>query len=114
MEEKILDSIKKMLGITETEKNFDNALLNYINSSMTTVFQIGYNSNKNLVIDATTKWVVLGESVYITNQIKTYIYLKVKLLFDPPANATLVEAINNQIKEHEWRLEELTYNVAEE
>lgn len=99
----ILLSIKKLLGITETETHFDIDVIIYINTALSILNQIGIGKELSIVDDS-TKWVdfLVDEKFY--EMAKTYVYMKVKLIFDPPASATLVEALKDSINELEWRL----------
>lgn len=102
--ESILDTIKKMLGIEIDYTHFDLDIITSINSVFMNLQQIGVGPKDGYHIqDSTNKW-----EEYTTAKdleaIKTFIYLKVRLIFDPPANAFLVDAIERQLKELEWRL----------
>ena len=102
--ESILDTIKKMLGIESDYTHFDIDIITNINTAFLNLQQIGVGPKSGFSItDNTTKW-----SDYISGEkleaVKTYIYLKVRLLFDPPTNAFLVDAMERQIREIEWRL----------
>ena len=59
------------------------------------------------IADATPTWDAFIGGQRPLNAVKTYVYLRVRLLFDPPGTSYLVDALNNQIKEHEWRLNQL-------
>ena len=102
--ESILDTIKKMLGIESDYTHFDIDIITNINTAFLNLQQIGVGPNSGFSItDNTTKW-----NDYISEEnleaVKTYVYLKVRLLFDPPTNAFLVDAMERQIMEIEWRL----------
>ena len=103
--ESILTSIKKMLGIGEEYAHFDADIIFHINSALMTLNQLGVGPADGFFVstDEQTWEDFLGESKKL-EAVKSYIYLRVKLLFDPPANGTLVEAMNKQIAEFEWRL----------
>lgn len=103
--ESILTSIKKMLGIGEEYAHFDADIIFHINSALMTLNQLGVGPADGFFVstDEQTWEDYLGESKKL-EAVKSYIYLRVKLLFDPPANGTLVEAMNTQIAEFEWRL----------
>lgn len=103
--ESILTSIKKMLGIGEEYAHFDADIIFHINSALMTLNQLGVGPADGFFVttDEQTWEGFLGESKKL-EAVKSYIYLRVKLLFDPPANGTLVESINKQIAEFEWRL----------
>lgn len=103
--ESVLTSIKKLLGIKEEYTNFDTDILININSVFLTLNQLGIGPTTGLeIVGKDDTWnSILGERKDLIG-IKTYIFLKVKLLFDPPQTGYLVESINNQCKELEWRL----------
>lgn len=101
----ILTSIKKLLGITEEYEHFDKDIVLYINTVFPILTQLGVGPKEGFTItDESTTWKeYLGDDKRF-EFIKTYIYLKVRLLFDPPASGTIVESINQTIKEIEWRI----------
>lgn len=101
----ILTSIKKLLGIDENYEHFDQDIIMHINSVFMVLQQLGVGADSYSIEDKTATWSdYLGESGIANYQaVKTYIYLKVRLVFDPPTSSYVVEAINNQIKELEWR-----------
>lgn len=103
--ESILTSIKKMLGIVEEYEHFDADLIIHINSVMAILTQIGVGPSKGFSIkDATATWSdFVGEEPRI-EFIKSYVYLKVKLLFDPSLNSGVTEATDRMISELEWRI----------
>ena len=102
--ESILTSIKKLLGITEECSDFDSDIIIHINSVFAALPQICPLCPKNFTIgDSTATWSdYLGDKDWI-GFIRTYVYLKVRLLFDPPTGAVL-EAVKQAIAEFEWRL----------
>lgn len=103
--ESILTSIKKLLGITEEYTHFDPDIIMHINSVFMILSQLGVGPSEGFRIeDDSTTW-----DEYITAEdnldaVKTYMHLKVKLLFDPPLSAAVKEATNQMINELEWRL----------
>ena len=105
--ESILTSIKKLLGISEEYTQFDDDLIMHINSVFLNLTQLGVGPKEGFVIeDDSSVWsdfVDIYNNVQL-NAIKTYIYLKIKLLFDPPLSSSVVESINRMISELEWRL----------
>jgi hypothetical protein len=113
--ESILTSIKKLLGIAEDDISFDIDIIIFINSTLTILQQIGIGPSTGFsIIDKTQTWTdfigtqtdSLGNPINVES-VKTYTYLKVRLVFDPPVNAFVVEAMERQIKELEWRLNAL-------
>lgn len=103
--ESILNSIKKLLNISKDEHAFDTDIIIHINSVISALLQIGIGPSEGFrVSDESDTW-----QDYITDEqkidyIKTYIYLKVKLIFDPPLNSSLMQSFNETIRELEWRL----------
>lgn len=105
--ESILISIKKLLGIPKDYIQFDDDIIMHINSVLLNLTQLGVGPETGFSIeDDSAEWTdfVDIENNAQLNAIKTYIYLKVKLLFDPPLSSSVVDAMNRQIAEFEWRL----------
>ena len=106
----ILTSIKKLLGITEEYAYFDHDIVMHINSVFMDLRQIGVGPDEGFFIeDETSVWTDFIPEVGLMEAVKSYMYLRVRLLFDPPANSSLIESMNKQIEKLEWRL-----NVAAE
>lgn len=103
--ESILTSIKKMLGIDEDYEHFDVDVIIHINSVLMVLNQLGVGPAEGFIIkDKNDNWEdFLGDKMTI-GAVKTYTYLKVKLLFDPPLSSAVIESYNRQISELEWRL----------
>lgn len=104
--ESILTSIKKLLGIGEDYNHFDADLILHINSVFSILTQLGVGPANGFSISGKNeKWSdFIIENPNIVALLKSYIYLKVKLLFDPPASSAAIDSINRQISEFEWRL----------
>lgn len=103
--ESILTSIKKLLGIAEDYEHFDPDIIMHINSVFMILTQLGVGPSEGFTIeDNTSTWVDFTSDTTKIESIKSYIYLKVKLLFDPPTSSTVIESINKMINEFEWRL----------
>ena len=108
--ESILTSIKKLLGITEEDEHFDPDLIMHINSVFTILTQLGVGPSEGFRIeDESATWDDFIDEDDNLDSIKSYLYLRVKLLFDPPLSSTVIESMNRMISEFEWRL-----NVAAE
>ena len=108
--ESILTSIKKMLGIQEDYEHFDTDLILHINSVLMIVTQIGVGPAEGFAIhDKSAVWTDLTDDEKKLNSVKSFVYLKVKLLFDPPANTAAMQSLKELASEFEWRL-----NVAAE
>lgn len=104
--ENILDSIKKLLGIDEADLNFDQELIMHINSVFMVLNQLGVGPVGGFKISSNEEvWTDFVGTRLDLESVKSYIYLKVRLLFDPPQNSFLVAAIEKQIEENEWRLQ---------
>ena len=108
--ESILTSIKKLLGITEEYDQFDPDIIMHINSVFMILTQLGVGPAEGFSIeDDAAVWTDFIQDVKKLESVKTYIYLKVKLLFDPPLSSAVIDSTNRLINELEWRL-----NVAAE
>lgn len=104
--ESILTSIKKLLGLAEGYKQFDADIIIHINSAFTTLTQLGVGPSTGFYIeDETAIWDDFISDLSKMQAVKSYIYLRVRLLFDPAsvASATLA-SYERQIQELEWRL----------
>jgi len=105
MENSILNSTKKVLGISEDYTVFDLDIITHINASFSILNQLGVGPVEGFFIeDEGAAWDDFFVPPNQLNLIKTYIILKVRMLFDPPATGFLTTAMENQIKEYEWRL----------
>lgn len=105
--ESILASIKKLLGVAEDYTQYDPDIIMHINSVLMTVTQLGVGPENGFhITDQSEVWTDLVEEVGTIEAVKSFIYLKVRLLFDPPSSGTLVESINRQASELEWRIRE--------
>lgn len=101
----ILTSIKKLLGITEEYENFDQDIIMHINSAFMILNQLGVGPKSGFSInDKSSTWNEFIPEGSNLEAVKTYVHLKVKLMFDPPLSSTVIEAIKSQINELEWRL----------
>lgn len=105
MDESILTSIKKLLGITEDYEHFDSDIIIHINSVLMILNQLGVGPAEGFTIsDKTTTWSELISDNKKLEAVKSYVYMKVKLLFDPSLSSTVMESMNRMISELEWRL----------
>ena len=102
----ILTSIKKLLLIAEDYKQFDADIIMHINSAFMTLTQLGVGPSEGFSIeDDSAEWTDFVEDITKIQAIKSYIYLKVKLLFDPGSiGSSTLAAYERQIQEFEWRL----------
>lgn len=101
----ILDSVKKLLGITEDYNQFDSDIIMHINSVFMILNQLGVGPEECFSIeDNSSTWsefIPKGQSI---ESVKTYVFMKVKMMFDPPTSSIAAEAFNKNISELEWRL----------
>lgn len=105
MEESILTSIKKLLNISVDDKSFDSDITMHINTVFTILNDLGVGSEHCFHIeDKSSKWSDFLSDDTDLESIKSYIYLKVKMMFDPPANSSIIENYNKIINELEWRI----------
>lgn len=103
--ESILTSVKKMLGITEEYEHFDADLIMHINSVFMILAQLGVGLSEGFSIKGKDEtWEDFMQGDPRLELVKSYLYLKVKLLFDPPLGNAVIEVMNRQISEFEWRL----------
>lgn len=100
----ILTSIKKMLGIEEDYTQFDQELILFINSVFGILFQLGVGQTTEpyKIVDSTDVWddFMKGDQI---ETVKSYVFMKVKLLFDPPSSSFVLNSYQELIKEFEWR-----------
>ena len=105
MNDSILQSIKKLLGLDTTYTDFDQDIIIHINSVFMILRQLGVGPEEGYKItDANNTWSEFMDDDIFIESVKSYIYLKVRLMFDMPQNSSLVQAIQTQITELEWRL----------
>ena len=105
MDDSILDSIKKLLGFDPDYTAFDTDIMIHINSTIMGLEQLGVGNNNYQIISKDDTWgnYLAGTNINL-EAVKSYIYLKVRLIFDPPATSFTIEAYQKQIAEYEWRL----------
>jgi hypothetical protein len=107
MEESILKSTKKLLGIHEDDSAFDLDVLILINSAFSTLNELGVKKDTVITVEDDTKtWSELGLSEAALALVKVYVYLKVRLTFDPPPTSFAIAAVEKIIEEHTWRIAE--------
>jgi len=101
----ILTDTKKIIGISESDTSFDLDILTHINSTFSVLQQLGVGPDAGFYIeDSSDEWADYIDDDNGYNLIRTYILLKVRILFDPPQNAYLLTAMEKQIAEYEWRI----------
>lgn len=101
----ILDSVKKLISITNDDDSFDLDMIVHINTTFAILRQLGVGPQKGFTISDNTKtWTEYMQGDFRLEMVKTYVFLKAQLFFDPPLSATLLEAKKGQIDELEFRL----------
>ena len=105
MNESILTTIKKLLGIPEDYEHFDMDITMHINSVFMILNQLGVGPSDGFSItDKTAVWSDFISDNDNLEAVKSYVYMKVRLLFDPPLSSAVMECMNRMISELEWRL----------
>jgi hypothetical protein len=106
MEASILNSTKKVLGLAEDYTVFDVDVIMHINTALSTLTQLGVGPIGGYTIEsADDEWSdFVDETDHQYNAVKSYVYLRVRMLFDPPQTSYLINAQKEQIEELEWRL----------
>lgn len=105
MQDSILMTIRKLVCGDPYADHFDADLLVHINACFSILNQLGVGpENDFIVTDETQSWSSYIADNYILNMVKTYITLKVRVIFDPPLTSSVLEAMNKEISELEWRL----------
>jgi hypothetical protein len=120
----ILTNVKKLVGIVESDTSFDVDIITHVNTVFSVLTQLGIGPTAGFMIeDATPTWddflnvrqmKLAGSTVYtdvqlqeadkLLNMVKTYMYLRVRFLFDPPQTSFVIESLNAQVKELEVRM----------
>lgn len=105
MEDSILISTKKILGLDESYTAFDQDVMTHINSVFLNLHQLGIGPLEGFMIeDRGDEWEDFLPAGIELNSVKTYVYLRVRMIFDPPTTSYHLEAAKEQIREIEWRL----------
>ena len=109
MNDSILQSIKKLLGLDTTYTDFDQDIIIHINSVFMILRQLGVGPAEGYKITSLANvWSEFTSDDIFIESVKSYVYLKVRMLFDPPTNSALIQAVQTQISELEWRLCEVS------
>lgn len=104
-DQSILMSIKKLLNVDEDDTAFDTDIGILINNEFMTLQQLGIGPAEGFSIhEADTVWTDFSDDETLINTVKALIYMKVRMIFDPPASSVVADAFNNRIHELEWRL----------
>lgn len=105
MSDSILNSTKKILGIDADYTAFDLDILTHINSVFSTLTQLGIGPVNGFMIEGPEEtWAAFLGTDLNLNAVKTYVYLRVRLLFDPPTTSYMITSMKEQIQELEFRL----------
>ena len=105
MQDSILMTIRKLVCGNPYADHFDTDLLVHINACFSVLNQLGVGPENGFVVtDETQSWSSYIADNYILNMVKTYVTLKVKKIFDPPLTSSVLEAMDKEISQLEWRL----------
>lgn len=103
--ESILLSVKKMLGLDKDYDVFDPELIIHINTVFGTLHQLGVGPEDQFRISGDSEvWSDFTTEGEQTDEVKSYVYLRVRLLFDPPSSSFVLSSFKEQLQELEWRL----------
>ena len=115
MEESILKTIKQLIGCPDDFEQFDLDLMVHINSAFATLTHLGVGPKEGYrIIGADNTWSEFEDDVQKLSLIKDYVYIKTRLLFDPPTSGSLMDSLKEQLKEMEWRLYMLYDPISED
>ena len=107
-DDSILTSVKKVLGIPSYYDHFDRDILLHLNTVMSILNQLGVGPEEGFIVeDDSTTWSDLFDGDIDTNKmmyVKSYVCLRVRLLFDPPTSSGAIDAMERQMRELEWRI----------
>ncbi|HMT68905.1 MAG TPA: hypothetical protein PKD16_02020 [Saprospiraceae bacterium] len=113
MEDSILKTTKKILGIDAAYTAFDLDIITHINMVFTTLHDLGVGPPEGFFIESDeANWVDFELDPLQRNAVKTYVFLRVKLAFDPPQTSFHILSLEKQVQELEWRLNVRRENVA--
>ena len=105
MIQSILDSVKKVLNVASGDVSFDEDIIMHINTVFSTLNQLGIGPEIGFMVeDNTAVWSDFLQGDLRLNNIKSYMYLRCRMLFDPPTIGYQVDAMKEQIREFEWRI----------
>ena len=115
MEESILKTIKQLIGCPDDFEQFDLDLIVHINSAFATLTHLGVGPKEGYrIIGADNVWSEFEDNAQKLSLIKDYVYIKTRLLFDPPTSGSLMDSLKEQLKEMEWRLYMLYDPISED
>lgn len=105
MDESILNTIKKLIGLEVDYTQFDTDVITHINTALGILFQLGIGPEDGLYItSAKEKWMDLLDGENLFELVKTYVYLFVRNVFDPPSSSSVLEANRKLMDQLEWRI----------
>lgn len=104
-EDSILNSIKGFLGIQEEDHDFDQDILLHINTMLSTLYQLGVGDETKHIFGEEETWLDLfEENLDYIGLIKDYVFIRTKILFDPPSSSFVLNALQEQADELQWRI----------
>lgn len=103
----IVEDVKEVLGIDSRGYNFDTDICMHINTAISTLRQLGATDYREFITGSGTVWEDVFKPEMSLFLVRSYVYLRCRLLFDPPSNSFVQTAIENQISELEWRIQVL-------
>lgn len=111
----ILNDVKQQLGLATDYTPFDVTLILHINSVLSNLHQLGIGPPEGLeIVDDSEEWVLLIGNNKRLNMVKTYVYLKVRLVWDPPTTAHAIRAVEEEIEQLAWRIKVAKETPADE
>lgn len=114
MDESILTSIKLALGLPEEYDAFDSQVIMHINSALAILTELGVGSSEGFKITGTEEtWNDFLDDPKLLELCKTNTYMRVRLMFDPPANSFVVTSMEKQLAEYEWRINVMIDKIKE-
>ena len=115
MEESILKTIKQLIGCPDDFEQFDLDLIVHINSAFAALTHLGVGPKEGYrITGADNAWSEFEDDAQKLSLIKDYVYIKTRLLFDPPTSGSLMDSLEEQLKEMEWRLYMLYDPISED
>lgn len=105
VKDSILLSTKKLLGIEPEMTAFDDALILHINTALSVLHQLGVGPEGGICItDGSTTWDELTGGDSRLSMVRTYVQMKVRMMFDPPTSSAVMDSMDKLLKETEWRI----------
>lgn len=101
---RILDLVRKLIGGGETQGPFDSDLLVHINSVLFILTQLGVGPSEGFIADENSKWTDFLPEGMKLELVKSFVYMKVKLIFDPPSSSSALDSMTKLVSELEWRI----------